>query len=74
MYAPGTRVKLLSAVDGYGAGTEAVIVFDLGDDVCQIALLQGGTLEVACSVLALVVEGAGRLAEHSDAAPQPGPA
>lgn len=53
MFAPGTRVRLLTAVGGHPTGTEAVVVFDLGDDVCQVALMNGDDLEIACSALAL---------------------
>jgi hypothetical protein len=62
MFEAGTRVKLLTANGVHPAGTEAVVVFDLGDDVCQVALTSGEDLEIACSDLAPVEEDAGRTA------------
>jgi hypothetical protein len=51
MFAAGTRVRLKAASGGYPVGTEGVVVYDLGDDVCQIALDSGEPLLVACSDL-----------------------
>jgi hypothetical protein len=51
MYAAGTRVKLLIPIDGHPAGSEAVVVYDLGDDICQISLDTGAQVTVVCSAL-----------------------
>ena len=41
----------LALGDGHPAGTEAVVVFDLGNDECQIALDTGAQVVVNCSAL-----------------------
>jgi hypothetical protein len=51
MFAPGTRVKLLTAIGTHPAGSAAIVVYDLGMNVCQIMLDTGEQLTLDCDSL-----------------------
>jgi hypothetical protein len=52
MFEAGTRVQLRAAFAGHEAGSRGVVVYDLGNDVCQIVLDTGEQLILDCRVLA----------------------
>jgi hypothetical protein len=51
MYVAGTRVKLLTELGGHPAGTLALVVYDLGANLCEVILETGEHLTVDCSAL-----------------------
>jgi hypothetical protein len=56
VFAAGTTVRLLTRIGEHPAGTPAVVVYDLGEDQCEIVLETGEHLTMDCAALAAVDE------------------